>query len=82
MEITPALEDYTAADFSKTRELIDIGYKAVMNEKERLASFRVTPEAYARWRAEKKILTGQASERRITRIAVRGNRTVSRESII
>lgn len=80
--ITPVLEDYTAADFSKTRELIDIGYKAVMNEKERLASFRVTPEAYARWRAEKKILTGQASERRINRIEVRGNRTVSRESII
>ena len=80
--IIPNLEDYTAADFSKARELIDIGYKTVMAEKEKLASFRVDPQAYARWHAEKKVLVGQVSERRINRIEVQGNRTISRESII
>ena len=80
--IVPELDNLSSADFAKVREIIDAGYRAVMSQKDKLESLRISKSSYDAWKASKKILLAQASERKIEKIVVQGNKEISSESII
>ena len=50
--ITPELGDITATEFARYKEAADLGYAAADARTADLQQFAVTPDAYARWRAE------------------------------
>ncbi len=80
--VVPKLDKYSSADFAKAQEIIDAGYQAVMKQKDKLESLRVSKSSYDAWKTSKKILLAQASTRKVEKIIVRGNKDISSESII
>lgn len=49
--IVPPLKGYTAADFDKVADLIDVGEQAVLQQQERLRPYQMTPADYEAWKA-------------------------------
>jgi len=48
--ITPDLEGYTSADFLKGAEMIPIGFKAAMAQKDELTPFEKAPDVFREWK--------------------------------
>ncbi len=80
--IVPNLKDFTAGSFDKTKEIIATGYKAVMDNKEKLKEFSVSPESYSAWRETRKSRIQHSHQHHIKEIVVKGNKEISTESII
>ncbi|MFP5430655.1 MAG: patatin-like phospholipase family protein [Gammaproteobacteria bacterium] len=49
--IVPPLKGYTAADFDKAAQLIDIGEQSVLQQEERLRPYQMTPTDYEAWKS-------------------------------
>ncbi len=80
--IVPDLKDYSAGSFDKAKEIIAAGYKAVMDNKEKLKDFMVNDESFYAWHQTRKARLQPKHEHHIEKIVVEGNREISTESII
>ncbi len=80
--IVPDLKDYSSGSFEKAEDIIAAGYKAVMDNKEKLKEFAVSPESFYAWHQTRKARLQPKDEHQIEKILVKGNREISTESII
>ena len=80
--IVPDLKDYSARDFDKAKDIIDAGYNAVMENREKLKEFRVNDWSFDAWHQTRKARLQPKHEHHVEKIVVKGNREISTESII
>ncbi|MCF0253089.1 MAG: patatin-like phospholipase family protein [Duodenibacillus sp.] len=81
--ITPELSDVSSADFAKSADIIERGYKAVMAHKDELRPFAVSQAEYEAWRLRyrKPIAQPDGAGHRISSVRVEGLKKVNPEAV-
>ena len=79
--IKPDLKDFTSVDFRRSAEIIQLGYEAVMKERDRLSRYAVDEQTYRSWKEARQLSATDNPTHRIERVEVRGLKIVDPERV-
>lgn len=80
--IEPNLGKLSSGDFLRSREIIEIGYKAVMDQKERFEPYREDSAEYALYQSDRYAKTINDGEHHISAVKVVGLKRVNPERVL
>lgn len=83
--ITPDLDGYSSADLKKSREIIEVGYRAANELREALGRYAVAQPLWAVWEHDRQravLPATRRTEHRLAAVKVEGVQTVSAEALI
>lgn len=80
--LQPELGEFTPGDFRRASEIIKIGYRAVMDNKEKFAEFAVPRAQYRQWAQARENLSKAENVHRVAEVRVQGLKTVNPERVL
>lgn len=80
--LEPDLGELTAGDFRRSKDIIELGYRAVMAHKDKFAAFAVSKEQYRQWAQARADISKSDNVHTVAEVEVRGLKTVNPERVV
>ncbi len=80
--IAPDLGELSSGDFRRAKEIIELGYQAVMKYKDQLKAYSVDPLQYRQWTEARAEISTASNEHHLARVEVRGLKRVNPKRVL
>lgn len=80
--LQPELGELTSGDFRRAAEIMELGYRAVMDNKEKFTAFAVSRTQYRQWAQARASLSKAENIHTVAEVRVEGLKTVNPERVL